>query len=105
MTYCVGIIPTNVGIIPTFVRTIPTLVGIIPTPQEDVLHFVPCVGIFLTKIQQSGNISYKILQKFSIQLYTCRNQVSYTSAKFLPALYPKIMISSLIWNMLKSNIT
>ena len=59
--YCIaiGIIPTSVGIIPTFVRTIPTLVGmiptlvgIIPTLQEDVLHFVPCVGIFLTKFNQ-----------------------------------------------------
>ena len=40
------------------------------------------------KIQQSGNISYKILQKLSIQFYTCRNHVSYTSVKFLPALYP-----------------
>ena len=47
------------------------------------------------KIQQSGNISYKILQKFSIKLYTCRNHVSYTSVKFLPALYHKIMISRL----------
>ena len=63
MTYCVGIIPTSVGIIPTFVRTIPTLVGIIPTLQEDVLHFVPCVGIFLTKFNRVGIFSsYKILQ-------------------------------------------
>ena len=52
------------------------------------------------KIQQSGNISYIILQKFSIKLYTCRNHASYTSVKFLPALYLKIMISYLIWNML-----
>ena len=53
------------------------------------------------KIQQSGNISYKILQKFSIKLYTCRNHASYTSVKLLPALYLKIMISYLIWNMLE----
>ena len=46
------------------------------------------------KIQQSG---YKILQKFSIKLYTCRNHASYTSVKFLLALYLKIMISYLIW--------
>ena len=52
------------------------------------------------KIQQNRNISYKILQKFSIKLYTCRNHVSYTSVKFLPALYLKIMVSYLIWNML-----
>ena len=51
------------------------------------------------KIQQSGNISYKILQKFSIKLYTCRNHASYIRVKFLPVLYPKIMISYLIWNM------
>ena len=42
-------IPTLVGIIPTLVGIIPTLVGIIPTLQENVLYFVPCVGIFLTK--------------------------------------------------------
>ena len=52
------------------------------------------------KIQQCGNISYKILAKFSIKHYTCRNHVSYTSVKFLPALYLKIMISYLVWNIL-----
>ena len=51
------------------------------------------------KIQQCGNISYKILAKFSIKHYTCRNHASYTSVKFLPALYLKIMISYLVWNM------
>ena len=34
----------------TLVGIIPTLEGIIPTLQEDVLQFVPCVGIFLTKL-------------------------------------------------------
>ena len=53
------------------------------------------------KIQQCGNISYKILAKFSIKHYTCRNHASYTSVKFLPALYLKIMISYLVWNMLE----
>ena len=55
------------------------------------------------KIQQSGNISYKILQKFSIKYYTCRNHTSYTGVKFLPALYLKIMISYLVWNMFCHN--
>ena len=41
------------------------------------------------KIQQCGDISYKILQKFSIKLYTCRNHASYTSVKFLPAPLPQ----------------
>ena len=49
------------------------------------------------KIQQSVNISYKIL--LNKALHTCRNHASYTSVKFLPALYPKIMISYLMWNM------
>jgi len=55
---------------------------------------------FSYKLQQSGNISHKILQTFSIKLYTCRNHASYTSVKFLPALHLKIMISYLAWNML-----
>ena len=37
-----------------FVRKIPTSVGTIPTLQEDVLHFVTCVGIFLTKFNSVG---------------------------------------------------
>ena len=41
MTYCAGIIPTSVGIIPTL-------------HARDVLHFVPCVGIFLTKFNSVG---------------------------------------------------
>ena len=46
---------------------IPTLVGIIPTLQEDVLHFVPSVGIFLTKfreyfLQNSSKILNKALR-------------------------------------------
>ena len=61
MTLSVGIIPTSVGIVPTCVRIITTLVGIIPALQKDVLHFVP---YFSYKLQQCGNISYKILQKF-----------------------------------------
>ena len=36
------------------VGIIPILVGIIPTLQEDILHFVPCVGIFLTKFNRIG---------------------------------------------------
>ena len=40
--------------IPTLVGMIPTLVGIIPTLQEDVLHFMPSVGIFLTKFNSVG---------------------------------------------------
>ena len=103
----IGMIPTLVGMIPTLVGMISTLVGMIPTLQEDVLHFVPSVGIFLTKFR---NISYKILAKFSIKhytcrnhaSYTCRNHASYTSVKFLPALYLKIMISYLVWNMLSA---
>ena len=78
----VGIIPTCVGTIPKFVGTIltlvgiiPTCVGIIPTLQEDVLHFAQCVGIFLTKFNSVGTFPTKILQKFSIKLYTCRNHV------------------------------
>ena len=86
----VGIILTFVGTIPTLVRMIPTLIGIIPTLQEDVLHCVPCVNLSY-KIQQCGTISYKILQKNAIKHYTCRNHASYTSVKFLPALYSKIM--------------
>ena len=85
--------------IPTLVGMIPTLVGIIPTLQENVLHFMPCVGIFLTKFNRVGIFPTKFC-KFSIKLYTCRNHASYTSVKFLPALYLKIMISYLIWNMI-----
>jgi len=51
-----GIIPTNstsVGSILTHVGTIPTLVGIIPT------LYVICRNLSY-KIQQFGNISYKI---------------------------------------------
>ena len=52
----------SVEIIPKFVGTILILVRIILTPQEDILHFVPCVGIFLIKFNSAhGNISYKIL--------------------------------------------
>ena len=97
-------IPTHVGIIPTLVGIIPTLVGIIPTLQEDVLHFVACVGIFLTKNNRVGIFLTKNNRvgifpiKFSIKLYS---YASYTSVKFLPALYPKIMISFLIWNMFR----
>ena len=75
---------------------IPTIVGIIPTLQEDVL---PSVGIFLTKFNSVGIFPNKILAKSSIKHYTCRNHASYTSVKFLPALYFKIMISYLVWNM------
>ena len=57
----VGIIPTSVGIIPTSVRIvltnigiIPTLVGIIPT------QYVMCRRNLSYKIQQCGNISYKV---------------------------------------------
>ena len=78
-------IPTLVGIIPTLVEMIPTLVGIIPTLQEDVLHFVPCVGIFLTKFNSVGIFPMKILNK------ALHNHPSYTSVKLLPALYPKII--------------
>ena len=70
----------------------------IPTPHEDVLHFVPSVGIFLTKFNSVGIFP----TKFSIKHYTCRNHASYTSVKFLPALYLKITISYLVWNMLAS---
>ena len=42
---------------------------------------VPSVGIFLTNFNSVGIF----LAKFSIKLYTCRNHVSYTSIKFLPA--------------------
>jgi len=64
MTLSVGIIPTSVGttptsvgIVSTCVRIITTLVGIIPALQKAVLHFVP---YFSYKLQQCGNISYKI---------------------------------------------
>jgi len=57
---------------------------------------------FSYKVQQCGNISYKILQKFLIKLYTCRNHSSYTSIKFFPALYLKIMNSYLVWNVVSS---
>ena len=50
-----------VGTILTLVGMIPTVVGIILMPQEDILHFGPCVGIFFYKIQLCGNLSYKIL--------------------------------------------
>jgi len=65
---------TSVGIAPTLVGSIPTF-------------YVMCRN----KIQQ-WNISYKI----NVALYTCRNHASYTSVKFLPALY---MISYLVWNI------
>ena len=48
-----GIFPKSVGIILTHVGTIPTLVGIIPT------FHVMCRNLSY-KIQQFGNISYKI---------------------------------------------
>jgi len=62
----------------------------------------PCTTCrnFSYKLQQWGNISNKILQKFLIKLYTSRNHSSYTSIKnFFPALYLKIMISYLVWNV------
>ena len=49
----VGIILTHVGIIPTLVRIVPTLAGIILT-----LYFM-CRNLSY-KIQQFGNVSYKI---------------------------------------------
>ena len=52
----------TIGTIPTLVRMIPTLVGIIPTLQEDVLHFVPSVGIFLTKFNSVGIFPTKFWQ-------------------------------------------
>ena len=65
-------IPTSVGIIPTFVGIILTLVEMISIPQEDVLYFVPCVGIFRTKFNSVGMFPTKLC---SIKLYTCRNHV------------------------------
>ena len=57
-------------------------------------------GIFPTKFCK--NSQFCIFPQFSIlNSYTCRNHASYTSVKFLLALYPKLMISYLIWNMLK----
>ena len=58
----VRIILILVGMIPKLVEMIPTLVEIIPTPQEDLLHFVPCVGIFFTNATVCQN-SAKILNK------------------------------------------
>ena len=92
------IIPTLVRMIPKLVGMIPKLVGIIPTLQKDLTLCAKCRNLSY-KMQQCGNVSYKILQKFSIKHYTCRNHASYTSVKFLPALYFKIMISYLVWNM------
>ena len=57
----VGIIPTSVRIIPTNVGMVPTLVGIISTQHENVLYFVPCVGIFLTKFNYTLSTQFLIL--------------------------------------------
>ena len=107
--YSVGIIPTSVGAIPISAGIIPTSVRIIPTLVEICRNYSctakRCLTLcamcrnFSYKLQQCGNISHKILQKISRKLYTCRNHASYTSVKFLPALYLKIMISYLVWNM------
>ena len=62
---------------------------------KHVLYFAPCVGIFLINFNSVGIFPIK----FSIKLYTSRNHASYTSVKFLRALYLKIVISYLVWNM------
>ena len=69
----VGIIPTSVGMIPRSVGIVPTRVRIIPTLVEicrnysctakRCLTFCAMCRNFSYKLQQCGNISYKILQK------------------------------------------
>jgi len=94
----VGITPTSVGIVPTFVRILPTLVKICRnyscTAKGCLALYTMCRN-FSYKLQQCGNNSYKIPQKFSINLFACRNHASYASVKFLPTLYLKIMIAYL----------
>ena len=79
---CVGAIPRSVGIVPTCVRIIPTLVEICRNyscTAKRCLTLCAMCRNFSYKLHQCGNISCKILQKFSINLYTCRNHVTYTS--------------------------